>query len=56
MELSNCTELCRRLKQELDDAAEIPPQKLSGGIREALIQVREFQIAEMDEILRKILL
>jgi hypothetical protein len=55
MELSNCTELCKRLKQELSDAADIPPQKLSGEIREALIQVREFQIAEMNEILRKIL-
>ncbi len=56
MELSNCTELCKRLKQELNDATDIPPQKLSGEIREALIQVREFQIVEMNEIQRKILL
>lgn len=53
MELSNCTDLCKRLKQELNDAADIPPQKLSGEIREALTEVREFQIAEMNEILRK---
>lgn len=55
MELSNCTELCKRLKQELNDAADIPPQKLSGEIREVLIQVREFQIEELNKILRKIL-
>lgn len=55
MELSNCTDLCKRLKQELNNAADIPPQKLSGEIREALMKVREFQIAEMNEILRKIL-
>lgn len=55
MELSNCTDLCKRLKQELNDAADIPPQKLSGEIRKALIQVREFQIEEMNEVMRKIL-
>lgn len=55
MELSNCTDLCKRLKQELNDAADIPPQKLSGEIRKALTEVRKFQIAEINEILRKIL-
>ncbi len=55
MELSNCTDLCKRLKQELNDAADIPPQKLSGEIRDALMKVREFQIAEMNEVMRKIL-
>ena len=55
MELSNCTDLCKRLKQELNDAADIPPQKLSGEIRDALMKVREFQIAEMNEVRRKIL-
>lgn len=56
MELLNCTDLCKRLKQELNDAADIPPQKLSGEIKEALVKVREFQIAEINEILKKILL
>ena len=55
MELSNCTDLCKRLKQELNDAADIPPQKLSGEIRDALMKVREFQIAEINEVMRKIL-
>lgn len=56
MELMNCISLCERLKQELNNAQDIPPQKLSGELRDALTEVREFQKAELDEIIRKILL
>ncbi len=56
MELTNCISLCERLKQELNDAADIPSQKLSGEIRSALTEARDFQQAELDEILRKILI
>lgn len=49
-------ELCEKLKQELRDAEEIPSEKLSGELREALREVRRSQREKLDEISKKILI
>lgn len=54
--LQQCMELCEKLKQELEDAEEIPPEKLSGELREALRELRRSQREKLDEISKKILI
>lgn len=53
-ELQQCAEICERLKQALKNADEIPADRLSGGLREALRETRRFQKEKMNEISNKI--
>ena len=50
-----CMELCERLRLEMERSSEIPVQCLSGKIRDALLEVREFQRRELDEIRKRIM-
>ena len=50
-----CMELCERLSLEMERSSEIPVQCLSGKIRDALLEVREFQRRELDEIRKRIM-
>ena len=48
--------MCEEMKRELKDACYIPEERLSGEIREALRIVREYHVAEFEEIYNQILL
>lgn len=50
-----CMELCERLRMEMERTSKIPVQCLSGKIRTALLEVREFQRQELDEIRKRIM-
>lgn len=53
-ELQECFSLCKKLRQELEDASYIPEEKLSGAFAEALKEVRKHQKEILEEILKEI--
>ena len=52
--MQECIRLCEKLKQELEEAGEIPEEKLSGNLAEILKETRKSQKKKVNEILKKL--
>lgn len=55
LETQECLEACRKLRQELEEASNIPEWKLSGELGEAIKIVRGKQKAMAEDIFQKLL-
>ena len=54
--MQECLTLCKKLRQEIEDASYIPEEKLSGELAEALKKIRRYQKEKIEEILKEILM